>query len=267
MAHAERGYGPERYGQALGTSGSIAAHMLVLALVMFGLARTSRDGHTSVVPVEPLNLEFLNRPGFMTGGGAGNAGAATPPRRVEIPVQTRREITATAKPADVTPEPVVNIPVTTIQAVKLLPGSLTEIGAGDGGAGARPGAGGVGGPGSGPGEGTGLGPGRLGGFGGDVFNAGAGGVAPPVLIKEVRPAYTVDAMRAKVQGLVEMEVVVLPDGSVDPARIRITRSLDPTFGLDRQAIAAVKEWRFRPGSYRNQPVAVRVNVELTFTLR
>ena len=89
----------------------------------------------------------------------------------------------------------------------------------------------------------------------------------PVLVHEVRPAYSVNAMRAKLQGIVEMEVVVLPDGSVDPTRIRVSRSLDAIFGLDREAVAAVRQWRFRPGRFQGQPVAVRVNVELTFSLR
>jgi TonB family protein len=64
-----------------------------------------------------------------------------------------------------------------------------------------------------------------------------------------------------------MEAVVLADGTIDPNQIKITRSLDSTFGLDQQAIIAVKQWRFRPGLYKGQPVPVRVNVELTFTLR
>ena len=88
-----------------------------------------------------------------------------------------------------------------------------------------------------------------------------------MLIKEVKPNYTAQAMGAKLQGAVEMEAVVLPDGSVDSASIRITRSLDSIFGLDQQAIIAVKQWRFRPGTFKGQAVAVRVNIELTFTLR
>ena len=88
-----------------------------------------------------------------------------------------------------------------------------------------------------------------------------------MLVKEVKPNYTGDAMRAKLQGVVEMECIVLPDGTVDPKSIKITRSLDSTFGLDQQAIVAVKQWRFRPGTFKGQPVPVIVNVELTFTLR
>jgi len=122
------------------------------------------------------------------------------------------------------------------------------------------------GTGIGTGTGSGVGPGEGGGFGGGVYQIG-NGVTSPVLVKEVKPNYTSDAMRAKLQGVVEMEAVVMPDGSVDPNRIKITRSLDSTFGLDQQAIIAVRQWRFRPGTYKGQPVPVLVNVELTFTLR
>jgi protein TonB len=92
-------------------------------------------------------------------------------------------------------------------------------------------------------------------------------VTSPFLLHEVRPNYTAEAMRAKLQGKVEMAAVVRSDGTVDPNSIKITRSLDPTFGLDQQAIIAVRQWRFRPGTLHGQPVAVIVNVELTFTLR
>ena len=78
--------------------------------------------------------------------------------------------------------------------------------------------------------------------------------------------YTKDAEKMEVLSA----QVIKKDGSVvpvDPKSIRITRSLDSHLGLDEQAIIAVKQWRFRPGLYKGQPVPVRVNVELTFTLR
>ena len=108
----------------------------------------------------------------------------------------------------------------------------------------------------GPGEGPGA---------SDVYTAGVGGVSDPILIHEVRPNYTADAMRAKIQGVVIMDVVVLADGSVDAARIRITRSLER--GLDQEAVTAVRQWRFRPSVYLGRPVASHVTVELGFTLR
>jgi len=72
-------------------------------------------------------------------------------------------------------------------------------------------------------------------------------------------------MRARLQGVVEVDAVVLPDGRV--GSLRIVRSLDRSFGLDANALEAVKEWRFRPGMLAGKPVAVLVRVELTFSLR
>ena len=72
-------------------------------------------------------------------------------------------------------------------------------------------------------------------------------------------------MRAKVQGVVGLEAVVTPTARLE--RLRITRSLDPHFGLDQEAIKTVKSWRFRPARKGGEPVAVWVDVELSFTLR
>ena len=72
-------------------------------------------------------------------------------------------------------------------------------------------------------------------------------------------------MRAKVQGAVMIQAIVREDGSV--GQVRIVRSLDRTFGLDEEALKAVKNWRFSPGKRQGQNVAVIVEIELTFTLR
>ena len=72
-------------------------------------------------------------------------------------------------------------------------------------------------------------------------------------------------MRAKVQGTVLLECVVGTDGNV--GNIEVVRSLDPTFGLDGQAIEAARKWKFKPGTRFGQPVPVLVTIELTFTLR
>lgn len=85
------------------------------------------------------------------------------------------------------------------------------------------------------------------------------------MLREVKPQYTADAMRAKVQGTVLLECIVMPDGSV--GQVQIVRSLDPTFGLDQEAVKAARQWRFVPGTRFGQPVAVLVTIELTFTLR
>lgn len=89
------------------------------------------------------------------------------------------------------------------------------------------------------------------------------GVKSPVLTREVKPNYTEDAMRRKVQGFVEMEAVVKTDGTVGD--VTVTRSLDPD--LDQEAMKALRQWGFKPGTKDGQPVPVLVNVEMTFTLR
>ena len=91
------------------------------------------------------------------------------------------------------------------------------------------------------------------------------GIETPVLTREVKPLYTPDAMRAKIQGVVHLEAVVLPNGSV--GNVRVVKSLDSTFGLDEQGIAAAKRWRFKPGTWRGRAVPMAVTIELTFALR
>jgi len=97
-----------------------------------------------------------------------------------------------------------------------------------------------------------------------VYRPG-GPVTNPRILREVKPQYTADAMRAKIQGTVLLECVVLPDGSV--GRVDVVRSLDRTHGLDQEAIKAAKQWRFQPGTRSGEPVSVLVTIELTFTLK
>lgn len=90
-------------------------------------------------------------------------------------------------------------------------------------------------------------------------------VTAPRLVKEVKPKYTAAAREAGIQGTVLLDVVVQKDGTVGD--VTITRSLDTVHGLDEQAVAAVKQWQFRPGRKDGEAVAVLVEIELTFTLR
>jgi protein TonB len=118
--------------------------------------------------------------------------------------------------------------------------------------------------GSGEGDGPGLGPGRYSGTGDGPGGPGSG-VQPPELVAQVRPDYTSAAMLARVQGVVGLEAVVMPDGTV--GEVRIIRSLDRSFGLDQQAISAVKRWRFRPARRLGTAIPMFVSIELTFSLR
>ena len=59
------------------------------------------------------------------------------------------------------------------------------------------------------------------------------------------------------------EAIVRRDGTVDIQRI--VRSLG--FGLDENAIQALKQWRFEPGKLNGRAVAARILVEVDFSLK
>jgi TonB family protein len=86
----------------------------------------------------------------------------------------------------------------------------------------------------------------------------------PVVQSQVEPKYTAQAIRAKVQGAVVVEAVVGTDGTV--IRARVATSLDQTYGLDDEALKAVKHWTFTPGELRGEKVPVLVRLALTFRL-
>jgi protein TonB len=70
-------------------------------------------------------------------------------------------------------------------------------------------------------------------------------------------------MRERTQGVVVMQAIVGVDGSI--TRSRVVKPLHPE--LDEQALIAVKQWGFAPGTRDGRPVPVLVNIEMTFTLK
>jgi TonB family protein len=96
-----------------------------------------------------------------------------------------------------------------------------------------------------------------------------GGGAPGSVAARLRhaggdPKYTSDAMRAKIQGSVEIDVIVQPDGS--PGEMRIARSLDGGQSLDGPALDVIKHWTFEPAKQNDRPVPARVTIALLFRL-
>jgi len=90
------------------------------------------------------------------------------------------------------------------------------------------------------------------------------GVSSPTLVKEVKANYPAEAIAAGVQGTVFLTAVVLADGTV--GEVMVVRSLDTVYGLDAQAVSAVKQWLFTPGQKDGAAVAVRIGIEVIFTL-
>jgi periplasmic protein TonB len=253
---------------------SLLTHIGSVLLIFFIITHMPPPA-PSVTPPErnPDGIIWTQVTGPGGGGGGGGNRMPEPPKKAELPGKEKVTIPVT-KPPVLAPEPPketpkpaeqLNIPaVTTAANIAEMPGALSGLPTPSQGIGVGGGAGTGRGTGIGPGQGSGLGPGYGGGTGGGPYRPG-NDVSWPKLIYEKKPAYTADAMRAKVQGVVEVEALVLPDGSVGDAKV--TRSLDQTFGLDREALIAVRQWKFAPAIRRGQAVPVLVPIEVSFTLR
>ena len=95
---------------------------------------------------------------------------------------------------------------------------------------------------------------------GPVYQVGDPGVTSPRVVKEVRPQYSPEAMRANVQGEVLLKTVINEKG--EPTNIRVVKSLEES--LDKEAVNALARWVFEPGRRNGDPVRVEVDVLLSF---
>jgi TonB family protein len=124
-----------------------------------------------------------------------------------------------------------------------------------------------GGPGSlggiGIGKGTSVGSGDRGaGVGGDGLVRPGAGVVMPVVIKKVEPEFSEEARKARANGFVVIYCEVGPDGK--PRNLRVSRGYG--LGLDEEALKAVSQWLFRPGTKDGKPVTVAASIEVAFHL-
>ena len=88
-------------------------------------------------------------------------------------------------------------------------------------------------------------------------------VAPSVAEYTTPPLYSDDARRAGVEGVVVALAQIAADGRVNTARV--VRGLG--FGLDQNALVALRQWRFRPGIRNGVAAPIDVEIEIGFTLR
>ena len=117
------------------------------------------------------------------------------------------------------------------------------------------------GTGIGSGSGTGMGPGSGGNYGGGLMQVG-GGVSAPVLIHEVEPEFSEEARKAKAAGNVLVNLWV--DAQGNPQHVRVLRGVG--MGLDEKAVAAVKQYKFKPAMEGGKPVTVELNIEVNFQI-
>ncbi len=117
------------------------------------------------------------------------------------------------------------------------------------------------GNGIGSGNGGGIGPGNGGNMGGGLHRVG-GGVSAPVVLFAPEPQFSDEARKAKVSGNVLVYLQVDEKGR--PTHIRVLRGIG--MGLDEKAIEAVSQYRFKPAMEDGRPVAIEMNVDVTFNI-
>ncbi|GEM_PF-649106 len=260
---------------------SFGSHIAVAGIIVFliSLAPVREYEVVESIAKNYIGIVWIPEDGLGGGGGGGGNESLETPQVVEVEGtdEADLDIPIEERPELIEPEPeeieeivtqAVSISaLTAASSVETRTGVLEGLRAASSdsqGIGTDNGAGTGEGGGIGPGVGDGLGPGEGGGTGGGVFRPG-NDVAPPRVLREIRPEYTSEAMRARIQGTVWLDVVVLPDGTVGD--VTVSKSLDNVFGLDSQAVAAARQWLFLPGMRLGEPVAVLVTLELFFNLR
>jgi TonB family protein len=249
---------------------SLVAHAAALALaVVAGIWMEGSHAMVSHAIVDSSTQVSLYVPPELLeghgGGGGGTHDKMTASNGV-LPIRARQQITP---PTVVVPNQEPNISIA--PAIVAPPAPPQPLPLGDpmasiaapasNGVGSKNGIGSGAEGGVGGGNGPGVGVGSGGWTGGGPYRVG-GGVSAPRAIYDPDPEYSDEARKAQYQGTVILWVVIGADGLTKD--VRISRSLG--MGLDEKAIQAVHKWRFEPALKDGRPVAVQLNIEVTFRL-
>jgi protein TonB len=267
------------------TVASFALHGALITFILFMTAHAAQRVHAEQKPMRA----------FLLGGAAPPPPPPPPPPPASSASQPMQTPKVEVKPLQVQPHfvqpleipkeipKVVEMPVTPTEDVKPSENTSTAPASQEGG---QPGgvvggvAGGVVGGVVGGTVGGQLG-GELGGVkggevGGQVGATGTGtegsepngplrvggDVKAPVVTQRVQPKYTDTARNARVTGVVIVEAVINKNGEVE--QVKVVKPLP--MGLAQEAEAAVRQWKFKPGTLNGQPVDVIFNLTVNFTL-
>jgi protein TonB len=242
------------------TGWAVGAHALAILVIMY-LVKTHVRFAAPVKTVQVTELavppQALPKTNSM-GGGGGQRGATpvtkgTPPKFAETQI-----VPPKAPPLEA---PKIHIePTIEVQKDVKMASSIPQIGVASSPIVGMSMGNGVG-TGLGSGNGAGLGAGSGGNTGGGPKRIG-GGVSAPMLIYSVDPEFSEEARRTKTAGNVLVNLWV--DEKGNPTHVHVLRGIG--MGLDEKAVAAVKQYRFRPAMENGKPVLVEMNVEVTFTI-
>jgi periplasmic protein TonB len=242
------------------TAWAVAAHALAILLIGYLVkthvrfaapVRIARAVELAVLRNAPVKIKAM-------GGGGGQRGPTpvtkgTPPKFAEEQIVPPKA--PPLEPPKIHIEPTIEVQkdvkmASNIPQIGIASSPIVGMSMGNGS-----------GTGLGSGNGAGLGPGSGGNTGGGPKRIG-GGVSAPVLIYSVDPEFSEEARRAKAAGNVIVNLWVDEKGI--PSHVHVIRGVG--MGLDEKAMAAVKQYRFRPAMENGKPVMVEMNVEVTFTI-
>lgn len=229
-------------------------HIFLLLIVWPSLGESKLP-----LTTEKFVIKQLARPALLEG--AAGRPIAPPPKPKPVLPKPKPKFVPIPDPTPEAPEPIrrVAVEVPRILEELVVDLSIGEIEAPPG----PPSRGGLGLGNQGGSGVAGQGIGRGAGGGEGVFQVG-GDVSMPILLVKTTPAYTDDAIKAKVQGVVLLRGVVRGNGQVDT--LSVVRGLG--YGLEENAILEiVSNWKFRPGMRNGQAVDVWATIEVTFNLR
>ena len=96
---------------------------------------------------------------------------------------------------------------------------------------------------------------------GKIFRVGKG-VAPPRTTYAPDPSYSELARKLKYQGTSTLAAIITADGHARSVWVVVPAGE----GLDEKAVEAVSTWKFKPAMRGDDPVAVLINVDVSFHL-
>lgn len=264
----EVGHTPRKKSFLISTAFQAAAVALLFTAFSSPVVRQQvRNAVTLVMPVD-IAPTHIAKPRTSGGGGGGDR-SPLPASKGRLPKAAPRQF---VPPSAVVYNPT---PKLTIEASILAPPDVSlpsvnlpnygdplgKLGPPSNGPGSGGGIGSGKGGGVGSGSGGGVGPGEGGGIGGGIYRF-VSGASQPVAIFRPDPEYSDEARKARLQGTVELELVVDENGR--PRDIRIVKSLG--LGLDEEARKAAAKWRFKPGMKDGKPVPVPALMAFAFQL-
>jgi len=235
---------------------SLFVHVGIVALLLLFPWRTIQrdDAPRAEPPLTRLYLPHLAKPDR----GRGGMRSLTPATRGQLPPLARR-IFILPMPVHENPKPVLILEA----GLTMKPVDMSDIrsphfgdpfappGPPSGGSGDN----GVGGPGKG-------GRGNHDGEGFESAGAINGPIVGPQVVYHPEPEFSEEARKAKLQGVVVLEIQV--DAAGHARIIRVSQPLG--LGLDEKAVEAVERWRFRPATRNGRPVPANATIYVNFRL-